>query len=73
MIVSTRTRLAVALESAVSAAETFHSEAKATFGAEKKKWKRITDKRMRWEKRIDERLAAVKSAIEAMRNAVVKL
>jgi hypothetical protein len=73
MIISTRTRLVVALDSALAAAEAFHNEAKAQFGDEKKKWKRITGKRMRWEKRINERLGAVANAIEAMRSASTKL
>jgi hypothetical protein len=66
-VISKRIRLAAALESATAAAEVFRKESAARFAADKKKWKRITGKRQRWERKISARLSAIDMAIDAMR------
>ena len=71
--VSSRMRLAAALEHATSAAETFRQETAAQFAADKKKWKRVTGKRQRWERKMNDRLGTLDAAIAAMHTASGKL
>jgi hypothetical protein len=73
VVLSTRMRLAAAFESAVTTAETFRDEAKAQLQAEREKWRRVSGKRERWEKRFVDRVKAVNAAIDAMREAASKL
>ena len=71
--ISPRIRLRIKLEEATSAAEAFRDEAQVRFDAEKRKWKRVSGKRERWERRVADRVATVNAAIVAMRTATSKL
>jgi hypothetical protein len=71
--VSSRMRLAAALEQATAAAEMFRQETAAQFAADKKTWKRVTGKRQRWERKMTDRLGTIDAAIAAMQTALGKL
>jgi hypothetical protein len=71
--ISPRIRLRIKLEEATTAAEIFRDDTQTRFDAERRKWKRMSGKRERWEKRIADRVSTMNAAIEAMRAAVSKL